>query len=224
MAAVPSRIIWSKWLKTAALLSDPRIAPHVPETSKFTAEALRRMLREHGFVVLKPVKGSCGVGLMKVTQNGGTFTYKSYNANWTFGSFDPLLRAVNKGRRNRPYLIQRGIPLATIQGRPVDYRVKYMKQPDGSWMFRALVARLARPGLFVTNLSRGGTLMSSAQAIRESLDGGMVQAKKDEMRNMARICKEALVKSFPGLGQLGFDFGLDQSGVLWIFEVNTKPQ
>lgn len=224
MTAVASRIIWSKWLKTAALLSDPRIAPHVPETSRFTKEALRRMLGQYGFVVLKPVKGSGGVGLMKVTQNGGTFAYSSYNTKRTFGSFDPLLRAVNKGRRGRSYLIQRGIPLATIHGRPVDYRVKYMKQPDGSWVFRALVGRLAKPGLFVTNLCRGGTLLSSAQAIRESLNGDMVEAKKEEMRNMARICKEALVSRFPGLGQLGFDYGLDQNGVLWIFEVNTKPQ
>jgi hypothetical protein len=29
---------------------------------------------------------------------------------------------------------------------------------------------------------------------------------------------------FPGVGQLGFDYGLDYSGKIWILEVNTRPQ
>src|SRR5690606_3610935 len=151
------------------------------------------------------------------------YSYMYYTQRRTYRSFAGLLGGLSRLRRGKRYLIQRGISLAVIGGRPIDYRVKIVKM-NGRWVIRAMVGRLARRGLFVTNLCRGGTQLPAAQGIRRSLSPRMAGAKKQQMRNLTRTATAVLEQRFPGIGQLGFDYGLDRSGRIWIFEVNTRPQ
>src|SRR5690606_197822 len=104
----------------------------------------------------------------KVTQEAGGYSYTYYSDRRRFASFDKLANALARIQKGRPYLIQRGIELARISGRPIDYRVKYVKQGN-AWVIRAMVGRLARHGLFVTNLCRGGSLLPASQGIARSL-------------------------------------------------------
>lgn len=217
------RQLASKWAKTAALLSHPRIAPHIPPTRLFSGPNLHSMLFAYGIVVIKPVRGAGGHGVIKVSREGGTYTYTYYATQRRFNSFKGLLRALRSRQRGRRYIIQRGIRLATIAGRPIDYRVKHVKLGD-TWVIRAMVGRLARRGLFVTNLCRGGTLLSAREGIGRSLSRRMVSRKKSEMRALTRAATAVLESRYPGIGQLGFDYGIDRLGKIWIFEVNTRPQ
>lgn len=66
-----------------------------------------------------------------------------------------MRQALDRFKVKRKYLIQQGISLARISGRPIDYRVKVVKNGE-HWEFRSMVGRVARPGLFVTNLCKGG--------------------------------------------------------------------
>src|SRR5690606_33240233 len=108
-------------------------------------------------------------------------------------------------------------------GRPIDYRVKYVKE-NGIWKYRSMVGRLARRGLFVTNLCRGGTQMTAAQGIRRSLSARLVKKKKGEMRHLTKASTALLESRYPGIGQLGYDYGIDRKGHIWMLEVNTRPQ
>ena len=47
--------------------------------------------------------------------------------------------------------------------------------------------------------------------------------KRNEMRHLTRQCIAILEARFPGIGELGFDYGLDHEGKIWILEVNTRP-
>lgn len=213
----------SKWVKTSALLSHPAIAPHIPPTRMYNDSNLRSMLAAHGMVVIKPVRGAGGHGVIKVSKQGGRYAISHYHDRLHYDTFGSVTAALAKMKRKRPYLIQKGIQLATISGRPIDYRVKYVKENSG-WSCRAMVGRLAKEGLFVTNLCRGGTQMTAAAGIRRSLSPGMVSSKKREMRRLTTLSTQVLEARLPGIGQLGFDYGLDKSGKIWIFEVNTRPQ
>ncbi|UVI31744.1 YheC/YheD family protein [Paenibacillus spongiae] len=223
MVEIQGRQLASKWAKTEALLSHPRIAPHIPPTRLFSSQNLRSMMAAHGMVVIKPVKGAGGHGVIKVMEDQGGYSYTYYSQIKRFASFEGLFASLDKMRKGRRYLIQKGIRLATIDGRPIDYRVKYVKE-NGVWTIRAIVGRLARPGLFVTNLCRGGTQLLGSDGIRRSVSASAVAGKKRQMRELTRISTQVLESRFPGIGQLGFDFGIDKSGKLWIFEVNTRPQ
>ncbi|WP_169083792.1 YheC/YheD family protein [Paenibacillus sp. PL91] len=217
------RLLANKWTKTAALLTHPSIAPHIPVTRTFTEKNLRSMLDTHQMVVVKPVVGAGGHGVMKVTRSGDSYAYTYYSQTKRFASFSALIGALNKQRKGRAYLIQKGIYLATVDGRPIDYRVKYVKTENG-WVIRAMVGRIARKGLFVTNLCRGGSLVTAANGISRSLSSTLVEEKKQKMRELTALSTDVLESKYPGFAQLGFDYGIDKQGRIWIFEVNTKPQ
>jgi glutathione synthase/RimK-type ligase-like ATP-grasp enzyme len=213
----------SKWLKTQVLLKHPQIAQHIPHTMLFSARNLRSMLARHGMVVLKPVRGGGGHGVIKVTRASGRYVLAYRASAKVYSSFGAMLGAVNRIRRGRFYLIQKGIHLAQVGGRPIDYRVKYVKIGD-QWRFRAILGRIARPGLFVTNICQGGRLVPAAEGLRRSLNPQSVVSKKNEMRHLTKISTSLLQQRFPGLSQLGYDYGIDQRGHIWILEVNTRPQ
>ncbi|WP_055105857.1 YheC/YheD family protein [Paenibacillus ihumii] len=217
------RQLADKWLKTEALLKDAEVAVHVPQTRKYSAEALQGVLHQFGMAVIKPVRGGGGYGVIKVTYAGGSYGFTYMSRSWSFKSFDAMFRALNKAKVGRKYIIQQGIHLARIGGRPIDYRVKVAKQ-NGKWVYRSMLGRLARPGLFVTNLAKGGTQLSAREGLRRSLGKVPIRKKREEMRALTNKCISIMESAFPGVGELGFDYGIDTSGKIWIFEVNTRPQ
>ncbi|MFK4302591.1 MULTISPECIES: YheC/YheD family protein [unclassified Paenibacillus] len=217
------RQLASKWLKTKALLRHPYTAVYIPETCLYSEDQLRMMLRRQAFVFIKPVKGGGGIGVMRVARGRREYTCTRMERTYRFSSFGELAVGIGKLRLQRPYLIQQGILLATIQGRPVDYRVKVVKVGQ-KWVFRSVVARHARPGLVITNLCKGGTLMKGMDALRKIYPRQVATRKRREIVNLTQRCIPVLEKRFPGIGQLGFDYGLDPNGRIWILEVNTRPQ
>lgn len=217
------RQLASKWLKTKALLHHPHTAVYIPETSLYNEEQLRMMLRQYAFVFIKPVKGGGGSGVMRVARGRREYTCTHMERTYRFSSFQALAVGIGKLRLRRPYLIQQGILLATIQDRPVDYRVKVVKEGQ-KWFFRSVVARHARPGLVITNLCKGGTLIKGMDALRKIYPRRVAIRKRREIVNLTQRCIPVLEKRFPGIGQLGFDYGLDPNGRIWILEVNTRPQ
>jgi len=216
------RTLADKWAKTAALRSHPGIAPHIPPTMLFTEGNLSRMLARYGCVVVKPQRGTGGAGVAKVAREDGGYAVTVGASKRRYRSFAGLVKALRRIRRGRRYLIQRCVPLATIGGRPIDYRVKIVKE-GSAWKIRAIVGRLARRGLFVTNLCRGGTQLPASVGISRSLSTRLAAAKKRQMRSLTYTATAVLEQRYPGITQLGFDYGLDRSGKIWIFEVNTRP-
>jgi len=217
------RQLASKWLKTEALLSDSRVAGYIPRTKGYSHAGLLGMLRRYGNVVIKPVVGGGGYGVIKVFRDGRGYGFTYMDRTRVYGDFSSMCRALDMVKVKRRYLIQQGISLARISGRPIDYRVKVVKNGE-VWEFRSMVGRLARPGLFVTNLCKGGTMLSCGTGLRKSLPRIKTSAKKAEMRRLTHVCIELMERHFPGIGELGFDYAVDYSGKIWILEVNTRPQ
>lgn len=217
------RQLASKWIKTEALLSDARVAHYIPMTRGYRADTLLTMLRRYGNVVIKPIVGGGGYGVIKVFRNSQGYGFTYMHRTRIYRDFRSMFRALNIVKAKRKYLIQQGISLARIGGRPIDYRVKVVKN-GGVWEFRSMVGRLARPGLFVTNLCKGGTMLTCRAGLRRSLPRINSLAKKAEMRRLTIVCIGLMERYFPGVGELGFDYAVDYRGKIWILEVNTRPQ
>lgn len=222
MFNITGRKVASKWAKTKVLLADERAAKHIPETQKFTADNLKNMLEKYDLVFVKPVVGSGGYGVTRIKKEDGQYKYKYYRKTKYFTTIDALVKEINKRNKKRKLMIQQGIKLATIKGRPIDYRFKIQK-PKKKWIITGMVGRLARKGYYVTNLCKGGTRLTFTQGIKRSLPEANVKQLKKEMRSLTRHCTKLLEKEFPGIRKLGFDYGVDKSGNFWIFEVNTNP-
>ncbi|OAB39047.1 hypothetical protein PMSD_03705 [Paenibacillus macquariensis subsp. defensor] len=217
------RQLASKWLKTGVLLNDPRVARYIPKTKSLTITNLQMMLRQYGVVVVKPDVGAGGHGVIQIKYNAERYKITHGSSSFRYSGFAEMYNMLLKLKKPKSYLIQQGIHLATIHGRPIDYRVKVVKDGKG-WTFRSMVGRLAKPGLFVTNLCRGGTQLSCKEGLRRSLPYQSVNAKRKEMSTLTTVCTTIMERKFPGISQLGFDYGVDVKGRIWIFEVNTRPQ
>jgi glutathione synthase/RimK-type ligase-like ATP-grasp enzyme len=218
------RTVADKWLKLRTLRSHPDIAVHVPDMRKYSERNLHAMLSEYRLVVIKPLKGTGGAGVVKIERlPDGRYRYHHNYRVATVSSFRTLVGRLRRIRGRRRYMVQQGIRLAQIRGRPVDYRVKMVKQPNGRWRITAVVARVARPGRFVTNLCRGGEMWRGSAALRRIFPARSAKLKKETMRGVARTGTQLLEQRYPGIGSLGYDFGIDRKGSVWILEVNTRP-
>lgn len=222
MFDITGRKVASKWAKTSVLLADEQVAKHIPETKKFTSANLKEMLDNYEMVILKPVVGTGGHGIIKIANEDGKYKYKFYSQTKYYTDWNKLIEQIDKRRKKRKYLIQQGIKLATIKGRPIDYRFKIQK-PKKKWLITGMVGRLARKGYFITNLCKGGTRLTFTQGVKLSLPTVNPKELRKDMRAVTRRCTKLLEKEYPGIRKLGFDFGIDADGHFWIFEVNTDP-
>lgn len=222
MSSHTGRKIASKTVKQAALLSHPEISAHIPPSRSFSYEDLKIMLDVHHMVYVKPIVGTGGFGVIKVEKEDGGYVFHIRNNVQRFQSFDAMFRQLKRKMRNRNHMIQKGIDLLTIDGCPVDYRVKYVYE-NGRWGYRAIVGRKAKRGLAVTNLTQGGKLLKGAAALGATLGSAAVQRKKTEMRRLTELSTVVLTRRYPGLTHLGYDYGIDKNGKIWMLEVNTNP-
>lgn len=217
------RFVANKGSKFAVLRKHDGMTRHLPEMCRLNEENLTSMLQKYRYVVVKPYVGTGGAGVIKVEKLNASLYRIHHGAKIrTFRSFGRLKSAIDRIRRGRACMIQRGIRLATYRGRRVDYRVKMVKA-GGKWKITAVVARVARPGLFVTNLCRGGTMLGAMRTLSAAFPVKQARLKKETMRGVARTGVALLEAKYPGIGALGFDFGVDRAGNVWVLEVNTNP-
>lgn len=89
----------------------------------------------------------------------------------------------------------------------------------------SIVARIAGGNHFVSNLARGGTLSSVKDAVSKCL-------LPSEVKNTAYVklhrASLDIARGIDNLipvhfGELGIDLAMDNSGKIWLLEVNSKP-
>lgn len=221
MNQLSGRKIASKTTKQSVLEQHPQISKHIPPTSIFSREALEHMLNTHQMVYVKPNIGSGGFNVIRVEKKSESYHFQIGRTVVSSKTFSELYTKLKSRMKRKTYIIQKGIDMLTINGSPVDYRVKYVKQ-GSVWRYRAVVGRIARSGLIVTNLHQGGRLVKGMTALKATV-GDQAADKKRELKQLTELSTTVLLSHFPRLSALGFDYGIDKEGKIWMFEVNTNP-
>jgi hypothetical protein len=162
----------NKWLRYSFMTEDVKLAPHMPETRQLlTAEALWEMIAHHGQVILKPVVGHRGFGVIQVSPLGNEgFEIHTENKKTTIRGFGETYAHIKGMIGSRRYMVQQRVQLAEIHNRPFDMRVIVQrKKYSDSWRVTGKVAKVAGNGYIVTNITRSkGTLLSVETAIEKS--------------------------------------------------------
>jgi hypothetical protein len=215
----------------AALGGDAGLRRYLPESHTVSGLAmLRSMLRKYPVLFLKPARGSLGNGIIRLARTGtqrwtAAFTTASGIRTATYPGPNGLLHALAGKIKSVRYLVQQGLNLISVAGRPVDFRVLTQKNRNGQWVVTSTVARIASGQHYVSNVARGGTLAPARNAIARSnlphaCKGPAIVSLRKAALDIARGIESRIPYHF---GELGIDLGMDTTGRVWLLEVNSKP-
>lgn len=217
----------NKWSKYLFLKRSKELRWYLPETKRMTRSAFWRLMNKYGHVILKPVTGSGGVGVIQASSLGNRYyLIHSENRKNTIKGKKQTYHTIKRKIRSSAYMVQRRIPLATINNRPFDLRIIVQRRRNSTiWKITAKAAKVAGKGYIVTNNTRSkGTMLHVKTAIqRSSLKGHSLKTLLSNSNKVALLSAKRLRVAFPKHRTYGMDIGLDKNGRVWIIETNHYP-
>lgn len=217
--------IASKALKTMVLLTSEHVAKYIPETKWYQFETLLYMLQKYPVVYIKPDKGTGGGGIIRIRRLApDRMEYRDLYGRKVMHVSQLYYWLNKKLNKSQKYIVQHGISLAQINGRPCDIRV-LLQKPVDKWIISGMIAKVAAPGKIVTNYCKGGQPFEIFNALHLISSNDRIKAKKIfiELYYLSKEIAKILNRRFRGLRELGIDVGIDKQNKIWIFEVNTQP-
>ncbi len=214
-----------------ALNRDITVSRYLPESHLFrNFLTLKTMCAKHPVIFLKPIRGSLGKGIIRVSRlEDGTYQTLTAQVGGTrrqvYPSLAKLFSSLSGKMKMTRYQIQQGLTLIQADRRPVDFRALVQKNRAGKWNVTSIVARTAGSQHFVSNLARGGSLSTVKEAIgRSALPAGIKAKVAIRLRKAALEIAQGVDTQIPvHFGELGIDLALDSTGRIWLLEVNSKP-
>ncbi|QGT99320.1 hypothetical protein SYNTR_0727 [Candidatus Syntrophocurvum alkaliphilum] len=219
-----------KWKVHQVLDSNPQLNDYLPETYSFSKENIESMIQKYSTLYLKPIHGSLGKGIIKLTKDkSGKLHYIIHRTGRIRGKADNIeefIKKTKKSHGNRPYIVQQGINLAKYKGAPFDIRIIFQKNSKGNWQISKKFARVAPRGSSISNLSSGGKVQTTKKTFRYLFNKkDTIEARNKEIKNMCLKIAKTIENSYDGtFGELGLDIGIDIKGHPWLIEVNSKPR
>lgn len=218
----------NKWEAYQLLRQDPLLTPHLPETLLLQkGRQLLDLLGRYNAVYIKPINGSLGKGIMRVTAAPQGRLRLAFLSPRT-GRMRELIQTpedlddwLEDEERAGAYIAQQGLDLRVSADRPVDLRLLLQKDGTGRWGMTGLGARRAAAGRFTANLHSGGeglSLESVTPAV--GVEPGRIAA---QAQSLGLQTASRLESACGSLGELGIDLGLEPTGQLWLIEENARP-
>lgn len=116
------------------------------------------------------------------------------------------------------WVVQDFIEFSHVKGGVVDIRLIHQATPAGTKHQSALYGRRAAGALAITNLEKGGQIVSIDEVLREA------RVSVDAVLELCREVERVLEASTGHIiGEIGHDVGIAKSGQLFYIEGNTMP-
>ncbi|TYR79019.1 YheC/YheD family protein [Priestia megaterium] len=217
----------NKWEVYNVLKKNSSLSPYIPLTVKIAEdEQIVELLRIHESIMLKPIAGSQGKGIVKISKTnqwiessfhtGLAIERKIFATLTDVYSWLPALTA------NTTYLAQPHISLYPFENAPFDIRILLQKEQLGEWKEMGRGIRKGKEDAIVTNISHGASIRSFEEVVpclpKQHRDFIM-----SEIDSLSRIVPFVLEEAFPSLFELGIDICISKDCSIWLLDVNSKP-
>lgn len=209
----------SQYLIPGILLDNPNDA--LDETLVF--------LHECGRVMVKPLNGSKGKGIKRVSKEAEKVIIEENGKKPFVCTCDELKMIWRRWQRENRYIVQKWIDINWMNerhdsGSPSDIRVVVHKNGSGTWQLGGMGIRLGAEGNVTSNVYCGGAILPFIPSLCTYFDEKQafdLAARCEKLsltvaRHLETVRKRRLV-------ELGIDLGVDKDGRLWLIEVNVKP-
>ncbi|WP_339275555.1 YheC/YheD family protein [Paenibacillus sp. FSL W8-0426] len=217
----------NKWLKYLLLKKYGPLAPYVPTTKRMSRHSFWALLRKYRHVIVKPVWGSRGRGVIQVSYLGNDkFAIHYENVRKVIQGKKNIYRYIRKKIGSADYMVQRRINRPTINKRPFDMRVIVQRKHHSSrWVVTGKVIKVAGKGYIVSNNTRSkGKLLRFRSGIRRSSIRRLsVSGLESKIDGVSILSARRLGAFFPGHRIYGLDIATDQRGHVSIIEANLYP-
>ncbi|MED3780169.1 YheC/YheD family protein [Heyndrickxia sporothermodurans] len=195
---------------------NPLLHPLLPSTRLIKEkEDLLEFLEAYSIIYLKPTIRSQGKGIFHIKrEEDATFICKNAKKTYTFSSFIELWSFIEKAIQKNSYIAQVDIESAKISENKYDYRILSHYVND-EYQLTGVGIRVAEAGKITTHLSKGRSIFPYEKVKKKSLE--------KVFHWIIQECGKTLSKEYGNFAEFTIDMGRDQSGKLWIYEVNSKP-
>ncbi|MFS0557351.1 YheC/YheD family protein [Brevibacillus sp. 179-C9.3 HS] len=214
----------SKWSLHQFFSKSPYIRPYLPPTSLYKPALLDSYLSKYPTVYIKPTRTHMGKGIIRVwqTDDGGYQFVKERGEPLLAESLAELKQQLARQCTEKNYVIQKGLDLAEINGRPFDIRVMMMRNGLGKWQYAGMLAKVAGSDSIITNVARGGgyaVTVPHALKKSEAVKPDQIKSVVSQLIQIShRVC--AHFNKYRHSAQIGVDFAVEKAGNLSIIEVN----
>ena len=218
----PDRAFINKWemYKLLKLHSIKNI--QIPETTLFAKDSLASMLTDYPLLYIKSIATWGGKDVSTIQQNGSQFIWKIQGSEAVVSKdFAEIYNQIDQFYHSKDTIIQRGIPVISYNGCPFDIRSHLVRDMDGSWIYAGDLARIGGKGSLVSNIKiSNGSVKPTDELIVSLFPEQNHHFSKKILKTVSfEICK--MLDQYHFFVEVGIDFALDQSGILWVIEVNT---
>lgn len=222
---VPKRLwhVRSKWRRHLGLTGSETVRRHIPATSLLSRQTLSRYLKRYREIYVKPVYGSYGNRIVKVTRTGSGYAlHHEQRVRRVRGN--SVQSAIFRHARRGSFMIQQGVRMIKPGGRPCDFRVLLLR-PGDRWLLMGIMGKQATGNRVVTNFRHGGRPVRLHVALRDAgWNEDQIRRTKRQMADLAMAAAVQFTRRYPHCRRLGIDIAVDTSRRLWILEVNTNPE
>lgn len=189
-----------------------------------TYSELRSLLQAIPNAIVKPIGGTKGLGIMKLSTLQGKTTYSTHNSSGELSqaSFEQYIKSMD-ARRASTLILEPCINIINNEGKAVDFRCLVSLGGTGKWENVLTYARIGGSGV-ASNFSDGGSL-NFALEVLEQIVPGQEEEKLDEINRVALdTAKLVQETSINPVSWLGLDICLDRdSNQVYVIEANSKP-
>ncbi|KAB2337113.1 YheC/YheD family protein [Cytobacillus depressus] len=211
------------------LFSEEFLLPYLPETMQADEASLKILSQKHEVIFIKPIHGSQGRNIIKVSKDDENLLAQLSSANgsdssYVFHDYSQFYKWIHPFLTKRAYIAQAGIPLMKYKNNQLDFRILCHRNFQNRWKATSAVARISADHHFVSNIARGGELMKPVQLLSTFSNRQTAIQQLALMKELAVETATIISQNTDGyVGELGIDIGVDEGGKLWIIEVNAKP-
>lgn len=205
-------------------MKSPALVRFLPKSYRYSPANLLKMLNQYPEIIVKPVVGSGGVGIIKVsTGSDGSYSVHTLRRQEKTAGGDALVALINKLTGRRSFLIQYCIPLAHVQGKLIDFRyIVQRNKGESKWIITGKHAKIGKEGYVVTNLQQG----ANVETVRRALQKANIKNIEKTMADLDYLSLKAskvFSRTFGSQTIWGYDLAVDVNGKVWMIEANCTP-
>ncbi|GGG74846.1 YheC/YheD family endospore coat-associated protein [Paenibacillus radicis (ex Gao et al. 2016)] len=222
----------SKWEVYSYLRQDAALARSLPLTQPVVEleQLLPQLKVKSGGLFLKPAAGMQGKGALHIRLHPLTGqwlavgrTKRNLPIKRAFDDWPALAQWGERFIGPTAYISQPYLELRGRDGKAFDVRALVQKDETGQWALTGTAVRVGSGGSLTSNLHGGGSASDAAEYLADAFGEQMAKRMLNEIERLSLHAAPKLEERFGRLAELGFDFGIEPAGRIWLLEVNSRP-